>query len=744
MKAKWCMTFFLALVTLLSVALLTACGSEKEMKKTFMKMEIDSSGVGQLTDGDLFDPKTLRVTMTADRGADEVLDLARASVTVDGTAYTGSPVAVHEPSCTVKIVYEQGEGKPTLTGEVTLDVAKKTTPTPEPTPTGKAKVIIMAGQSNMVGHSMVDRLTPEQLAKYQAGFKNVLIYNSCNPYNPKTDKRNLTTNFIPVKTGMGRIPDDTTNWPNWCFGPELGLAEYLSETYPDETFYIIKDATGGTTLHEQWYSPSSLSYLGRDTLAQNSLYTHLLTRVEEGMELLEENQIDAEIVALLWMQGESDTHQYTTDYAVLWSNFIGDLTTELESRGYVTENGLATIDGGITEYWANYEILNAVKELWAAEHSKGYYVDVIGAGLTRKPSDLAHLDSPSMLRLGRLFGEKLSLAIADLGNAATVTPVTLRGTGTADDPYLIGSYAEWLRLTHTAFVDTDALTGKYIKLTSDIGSANMPVRASLGVASAKPFAGTIDGDGHTIYVNLRNRQYQTQGRAMGLIGYANGATLENLTVAGDVTLTVGNFYAAGFIGMVQWANGAVTTIRNCVNMATINVTGASNAAGFVGRMLGNLTIVNSENKGNVTTAGNYAAGVVGYINNSTVAGAGAPSLTVIGTVNSGNITGQTGVGGIVGLFMTGASGGKHMLTDVSNTGALTGEEQVGGIIGVVTSQAASGFDITVIYLEAGLKDAEGADIVIGSDGNKQTTAVTKRLSGGDPDGGDFGGFIPFV
>ena len=744
MKSRWCTAFLVALITLLSVALLAACGSDKETKKNFMEMEIDTSGVTALTDGDLFDPATLRVMMIADRGADEVLDLAKASVTVDGTAYTGTAIAVHEPSCTVKIVYEQGEGKPTLTGEVTLDVAKKTTPTPEPTQTGKAKVIIMAGQSNMVGHSMVDRLTPEQLAKYQAGFKNVLIFNSCNPYNSKTDKRNLTTNFIPVKTGMGRIPDDTTNWPNWCFGPELGLAEYLSETYPDETFYIIKDATGATTLHEHWYSPSSLSYLGRDTLAQNSLYTHLLTRIEEGMGLLGESNIDAEIVALLWMQGESDTHQYTSDYAVLWSNFIGDLTAELESRGYVTENGLATIDGGITEYWANYEILNAVKEIWAAEHSKGYYVDVIGAGLTRKPNDLAHLDEPSMLRLGRLFGEKLSLAIADLGEPEIVTPVTLRGTGTADDPYLVGSYAEWLRLAHTAFVDADALTGKYIRLTSDIGSANMPVRASLGVASAKPFAGTIDGDGYTIYVNLRNRQYQTEGRAMGLIGYANGATLENLTVAGDVTLTVGDFYAAGFIGMVQWGGGAVTTIRNCVNMATINVTGASNAGGFVGRMLGNLTIENSENKGNVTTAGNYAAGIVGYINNSTAAGAGAPSLTAIGTVNAGNITGQTGVGGIVGLFMTGASGGTHVLTDVSNTGTLTGNAQVGGIIGVVTSQAASGFHITVIYLEAGLNDAEGADIVIGSDGNKQKTAVTKRLSEGDPDGGDFGGLIPFV
>lgn len=737
MKSKWCATFLVALITLLSVALLTACGKE-ETKKTYVSMEIDASGVGTLTDGDLFDPTSLTVRMAADRGSDDVLDLARASVTVDGTAYAGSPIAVHEPSCTVKITFEQGEGKPTLTGEVTLPVAKKSAPTPT---RDKVKVIIMAGQSNMVGHSMVDSLTPEQLEKYEAGFPNVLIYNSCNPYNTKIDKRNLTSDFVPVRAGMGRIPDNLTDWPKGCFGPELGLAEYLSETYPDETFYIIKDATGGTTLHDKWYSPSSLDYLGK-TLAENSLYAHLLTRVDEGMGLLKEKNVEAEIVALLWMQGENDAKDYTADYATLWANFVGDLTADWENKGYVTENGLATIDGGISAYWSDYAILNAAKELWAAEHSKGYYVDVIGAGLTRKPGDPAHLDSPSMLRLGRLFGEKLSLAIADLGNAATVTPVTLRGTGTAEDPYLIGSYAEWLRLAYTAY--TDPLTGKYIRLTADVGSAGNPVRAALGVKSDRVFAGTLDGDGHTVYVNLLNQQYPSAGRAMGLVGYANGATLENLTVAGNVTLTVDKFYAGGFIGMVQWANGALTTIRNCVNMATVNVTGVSNAGGFVGRMLGNLTIENAVNQGNVTSTGNYVAGIVGYITSSTVEGAGAPSLTVINTVNQGNVTGLTGVGGIVGLFMTGASGGTHVLRDVSNTGVLTGTSQVGGIVGVVTSQAASGFHITVIYLEAGLKDENGADIVIGADGNKRTTAVTKRLPADDPDGGDFGGFIPFV
>ena len=720
MKRRWRNIFLAAIVVLLCTVLLTACNDSQSNAKTFLAMKIDASGVSALTDGDLFDPAALTVTMTADRGADGVLDLTKATVTVDGTVYTGTAIAVHAPSCTVKITYAQGEGKESLTGEITLPVAQKSSP--EPTPVSKkAKVIIMAGQSNMVGHSMVYKLTDEQLAKYRAGFPNVLIYNSCNPFGKNP---NLTTNFIPVTTGMGRIPDDTVSYPDGCFGPELGLAEYLSETYPDETFYIIKDATGGSTLHDRWYSPSSFSYLGITGFENDSLYPHLLTRVDEGMKLLSEKNVDAEIIALLWMQGENDASKYAADYATLWANFIEDLTAEWEGKGYITENGLATIDGGITEHWTNYELVNAVKEIRAAAYSKSYYIDVLRAGLTRKPNDLAHLDSPSMLRLGQLFGEKLALAIADLGNAEIVTSVTLHGAGTAEDPYLVGSYAEWLRFAYMAY--TDSFAGKYVKLTSDIGNAETPVRAAIGVTSGKAFAGTVDGDGHTIYVNLLNRQDGTDGRAMGLIGYANGATVRNLTVAGSVTLTAGNFYAGGFVGLVQWANGNATTLENCINKATIEVTASSNAGGLVGRTLGNLTVTGCENAGNVTTKGNYAAGIVAYVINSSAAGAGAPAVTVTNTVNSGSITAAgKGVGGIVGLFHKGAADAAQRLTNVSNTGTLAGASQVGGIVGVITDQATNGFDIQITYRAAGLYDAENNDIVVGADNNRKTTVITK-------------------
>ncbi len=260
--------------------------------------------------------------------------------------------------------------------------------------------------------------------------------------------------------------------------------------------------------------------------------------------------------------------------------------------------------------------------------------------------------------------------------------------------------------------------GRRVIIDADIGSPEAPVDVIIGNASGKAFAGTIEGNGHTVYLGL------TGDKGIGLIGYANGATVRDLTVAGQITLTADSMYAGGFVGLVQWASGRVTTLERCVNEATVNVTAVSNAGGFVGRALGSLTVTGCENRGNVTSTGNYAAGVVGYVHNSSTAGAGSPAITVTDTVNTGNITANTGVGGIVGLFHKGAAGAVHRLTNVSNTGTLTGTSQVGGIVAVITSQATDGFDITITYREAGLMDESGADLVVGADNNRKPTVIT--------------------
>lgn len=283
-------------------------------------------------------------------------------------------------------------------------------------------------------------------------------------------------------------------------------------------------------------------------------------------------------------------------------------------------------------------------------------------------------------------------------------------------PYLLANAVDYEAYA-AAVNGGDNMSGKYAKLTADIGTEEAPITVILGNASGKPYSGIMDGDGHTICINV------TSKTAVGLIGYAGGATVKNLTVTGNVQLTARNMYAGGFVGMVLWQNGNMTTLTNCVNEAAVNVTAISNAAGFVGRTLGNLTITGCENHASITTEGNYAAGIVGYVHKSD--SGSAPSLTITDTVNTGDITGKKGIAGIVGLFMTGASGGTHRLTNVSNTGKITGTAQVGGIIAVVSSQAATGFDLTITYRNAGCTDADGTDIVIGADGNKQTTSITK-------------------
>ena len=57
--------------------------------------------------------------------------------------------------------------------------------------------------------------------------------------------------------GVRFRPVERSGVYSWLFGPELALAAYLSENYPDEQFYIIKYAIGGTAMDTQWNATNS-------------------------------------------------------------------------------------------------------------------------------------------------------------------------------------------------------------------------------------------------------------------------------------------------------------------------------------------------------------------------------------------------------------------------------------------------------------------------------------------------------
>ncbi len=258
-------------------------------------------------------------------------------------------------------------------------------------------VVILAGQSNCEGHSHVSYLREntdeEQRENFKNGFGNTLIRFSCNRGTNKSD------GFIPVKEGMGVSTDR--------FGIELGIAEALKEAGIQKKTYLIKYAVGGTTLYNDWHSPSS-------EFGTSELYTELIAFVYESLHRLEEMNLIPVIRAFCWMQGESDASgNNATAYYGLEKKFVQDIIEEISF--YASEKGIGFIDGGISDCpsWTHYATINDAKKKLAEENPYlHFFIDTISEGLTydREPKenpDIYHYDALSELRLGRSFGTVL-------------------------------------------------------------------------------------------------------------------------------------------------------------------------------------------------------------------------------------------------------------------------------------------------------------------------------------------------
>lgn len=260
----------------------------------------------------------------------------------------------------------------------------------------KATVIILAGQSNAAGCShdeyLKKNVTPDKYSEYENGYDNVYI-------NYYVSGTNQSDGFVKCKVRQGEF--------GTCFGPELGLAEKLNEMYPDETFFIVKYAWGGTNLYEQWLSPSS----GK----KGDLYNGLVEYVKNSVQYLRIKGYDVSLEGMCWMQGEADSieEEHTQNYGMHLGNFIKDLRSEFAD--YSSGDGMAFVDAYIADsfFWKNYIKLNEQKQMVADSSPLNVVIDTISEGLsiTKEPEgepDIAHYDSLSEIKLGHLFAEKIS------------------------------------------------------------------------------------------------------------------------------------------------------------------------------------------------------------------------------------------------------------------------------------------------------------------------------------------------
>ena len=261
----------------------------------------------------------------------------------------------------------------------------------------KVTVILLAGQSNASGCSRDDYLqknvSADKYAEYRNGYDNVYI-------NYYVSGNNESKGFVKCAALQGEA--------GGYFGPELGLAEKLNELYPDETFFIIKWAWGGTDLYNMWLSPSSNGATGQ-------LYTPFVKYVQTSLEYLACKNYDVTIEGMCWMQGESDSFsvENATNYQVHLSNFIKDIRKQFAA--YAAPDGIAFIDAYIADnpvYWVYCDLVNQSKQAVADASPMNVVIDTVAEGLTcnQEPvegPDMAHYDSLSEIKLGHLFAEEL-------------------------------------------------------------------------------------------------------------------------------------------------------------------------------------------------------------------------------------------------------------------------------------------------------------------------------------------------
>lgn len=219
------------------------------------------------------------------------------------------------------------------------------------------------------------------------------------------------------------------------------------------------------------------------------------------------------------------------------------------------------------------------------------------------------------------------------------------------------------------------LTYKYMLDNDIIIPATYKNKINIASDSNHPFAGTFDGNGHTIY-NFDSAGGITGGANNGLFAFTTGATIRNLTIAGaDVdSVMVGGILVSQAID----SNIYNITIKNS-NLQIVSggsvitlITSGGAMGGAIAGAVQNSTLYNCEanytnvyvynGEGITALAGDgyYLGGLVGDLRNSTLEYSraigdgvtrGNGSTYIDSNISVGLLSGKIGyVGGLVGIM----------------------------------------------------------------------------------------------
>ena len=183
-----------------------------------------------------------------------------------------------------------------------------------------------------------------------------------------------------------------------CFGPEVGFAQSLTEHMQLENLWLIKYAVGGSSLlawEPEWSAECAAI---TDDADKGALYPRLVNHFKQVTQ-----GVQADVLACLWMQGESDSRheRAASQYEAKLRHFISSLRRDLAAPEMAFILGLANPP---PDPFYHAETVQSAQRNTARDCRNVYLVD--SNGLTKHEDDL-HYDSAGQLELGKRFAGKL-------------------------------------------------------------------------------------------------------------------------------------------------------------------------------------------------------------------------------------------------------------------------------------------------------------------------------------------------
>lgn len=342
--------------------------------------------------------------------------------------------------------------------------------------------------------------------------------------------------------------------------------------------------------------------------------------------------------------------------------------------------------------------------------TKGASLDASDASWSLKNSDNFKIEGNKLLSpvdVKELVSDELTVTLGSFSRILAIScppSVPLAGSGTQNDPYIISSVEDWNALSVFASSARQTFEGSFLKVKADIDFTNSEFKPLFGDGVTN-FAGTLDGDGHTV----KGIKYTTTATYQAAIGTITAeATVKNLTLSGEITSA--QQYTGGFAAKVYGK------VENCVN--AVDVTSTKAAVAAFGYIYGGASLTDVTNTATISGQAGSVAGIASYttegVNFTRVVNKGAVKSTATGTATYiGGLVAQcapasfiecgnegkfefaapasaNSVGGLV-AYANAASGHKYTyeLIDCYNRAPITANNILGGIVANSTAAAAN-------------------------------------------------------